>query len=360
MKMALPLYESQDWHQRLNRAVAAGAHPGLLFDKFVEGWSEDWCSVPDGAKAGFLNCILHRTNDAETSIRAGLERAHLAREALLEHLMENGVKGEWRAFETEWRFVSGLGAGHPFETGFIWHRTLGVPYLPGSSVKGMMRAWATQWMAGAEQRENQQRVERLFGPEKVSGDGGDTGAFIAFDALPAEPPELELDILNPHYQPYYQEPAKYPPADYHNPVPVFFLTVGSGQSFRFALAPRPGAGITGGEMAWLWEILSEALENLGAGGKTAVGYGTMSNPKGLAEKWLENALEELRNDPDYRNHEEKDLWKKGLSKKFLLAPERLKPMILETIKAQWAAFGFNWSNPQNRSERQAKRNYEPD
>ena len=39
-------------------------------------------------------------------------------------------------FESDSRFVTGLGRSHPVENGFAWHSTLGTPYLPGSSVKG--------------------------------------------------------------------------------------------------------------------------------------------------------------------------------------------------------------------------------
>jgi len=167
-----------------------------------------------------------------------------------------------------------LGAAHPYETGFIWHRTLSVPYLPGSSVKGLMRAWATHWCEPADQQE----IARLFGAK----DGeASCGALIVFDALPSQPPELEIDILNPHYSEYYQDPAK-PPADYLSPKPVFFLTVAPGQDFEFFLAPRHG--VSKQDLDTGLELLREALEKLGAGGKTAVGYGVFKESKVAQQK----------------------------------------------------------------------------
>jgi CRISPR-associated protein Cmr6 len=31
------------------------------------------------------------------------------------------------------------------ENGFLWHPTLGVPYLPGAAVKGLVRAYVEHW-----------------------------------------------------------------------------------------------------------------------------------------------------------------------------------------------------------------------
>ncbi len=268
--MAIPLYQQESWRQRLDQAAANTAHPGLLFDKFIREWSDSWGKLGTDAKQKFFKRIIDHAGNVSANIETGLQNAHQQQKELVEYL-----GGSHDEFQTVWRFVSGLGAAHPFESGFIWHRTLGVPYLPGSSIKGMMRAWTTRWLCGEEDADEEQirrRVERLFGPENVTDQGGDCGAFIAFDALPVAPPELELDILNPHYQPYYEDPAL-PPADYYSPVPVFFLTVAPGQRFSFALAPRRGAKLDDKDLEWLWSLLVGALGEMGAGGKTAVGYG---------------------------------------------------------------------------------------
>ncbi|MGH8608167.1 MAG: type III-B CRISPR module RAMP protein Cmr6 [Gammaproteobacteria bacterium] len=80
--------------------------------------------------------------------------------------------------------------------------------------------------------------------------------------------------MNPHYSDYYE--GKEPPADYLSPKPVFFLTVKSKQPFLFSLAPRPGSGAGKSEVEEGINLLIEALNTLGAGGKTAVGYGRMT------------------------------------------------------------------------------------
>lgn len=283
--MAIPLYEQARWGERVAPPLP-GANPGLLFDKFVSGWRDDWGRLAEGAKQRYLKEIVHRAEVARDQIAAGLDHAHRQRELLLEYLKgtQTGFQTE-KDFQTEWRFVSGLGSGHPFDSGFIWHRTLGVPYLPGSAVKGMMRAWASQWIDGCgngeniQNEENIQKLERHFGPAQIAMESDGAGSFIVFDALPTEPSVLEVDVLNPHYQPYYNDRSRHP-ADYYSPVPVFFLTVAPEQSFRFALAPRPGVKIDQPDWEWLWKILANALQCIGAGGKTAVGYGTFTQPLG--------------------------------------------------------------------------------
>jgi CRISPR-associated protein Cmr6 len=245
---------------------AVTAHAGLLFDKFPDGWDERNHYKPvDNAKKQFLQKIIdkYRATDLTTNLNTALAKQ--------QELVKN-LNGQSIQASTDWRFVSGLGAAHPYETGFIWHRTLSVPYLPGSSVKGMMRAWAAHWGGVAEQTE----IARLCGAE----DGeANCGALIVFDALPSQPPKLEIDILNPHYSEYYQD-SNTPPADYLSPIPVFFLTVAPKQNFEFFLAPRPGAsGRPSQDLADGMKLLSDALENLGAGGKTAVGYGFFTESK---------------------------------------------------------------------------------
>jgi CRISPR-associated protein Cmr6 len=289
--MAIPLYEQTRWDERLSQPLP-GANPGLLFDKFAAGWNEQWGQLGNDEKRDFLKKVIQYVGDSTDSIQAALKQAHQQRAKLIDFL-----QGDSKDFQTEWRFVSGLGSSHPFETGFIWHRTLGVPYLPGSSVKGMMRAWASQWMDDCEDTVHIERINRLFGPETTSAESGNVGAFVVLDALPTDPPELELDILNPHYQPYYSDPLTHYPADYYSPVPVFFLAVAAEQSFRFALAPRPGVQMAQTDREWLWGILGDALQYIGAGGKTAAGYGEFNEiigpdapppnvPEGETAVWL--------------------------------------------------------------------------
>jgi CRISPR-associated protein Cmr6 len=277
----LPLYTGRGQKStQTPRDKPPTAHTGLLFDKFCDVWAgwPNWKpEAPKPPNKG--RAPKHRFHDeiakhlATNSKASDLLRAYRERRKELLAALD----GRCSIVTTDWRFVSGLGMGHVLETGFVWHRTLGVPYLPGSSVKGLLRAWADPAKGWGEEK-TWEKVKHLF------GDTGDLGAgrLIVFDALPVVVPTLDVDIMNPHYAPYYEKPAQYPPADYYSPRPIFFLAVAPGQSFEFALAPRPAAYCAGEEtqaatdLAEGIRLLQEALATIGAGAKTAVGYGYFS------------------------------------------------------------------------------------
>jgi len=310
----LPLYDKLKQEGTTPRKMADSAHTGLIFDKFCDHWSGQtkWKEQIDtqrkqdipkatlsdpswnvNPKTWFLNTVAKHHNDHK--VTDGLLKSyHSRRDALLAAL-----KGKSYPFKTSWRFVSGLGMGHVLETGFVWHRILGVPYLPGSSVKGLIRAWAdpktdkeTGEHLGWGDPDAWEEMKRLFGDEKDMG----AGSLIVFDALPVEKPKLEVDIMNPHYGDYYskkklkiklangrEQVIDTPPADYLSPNPIFFLTVAADVSFKFALAPRPGIG-NSTDLSNGYKLLKEALENIGAGAKTAVGYGYFKGERDEAEK----------------------------------------------------------------------------
>lgn len=256
-------------------------HPGLRFDKFPEWQENPQKNLDENAKADFLK-LFTKAGEYKYLDNA-LEKYHQRRKKLI-----NTTGGVEYDFKTDWRLISGLGNGHPYETGFIWHRTLGVPYLSGSSIKGVLRSWLTQWEGDIKLAEN------LFGDDSTTKNPK-AGKLIILDAIPKTAPNIELDILNPHYQPYYDKPEKNPPADYYNPIPVYFLTVAPNQEFRFQLQPRIGAYDTTTEQEQIKkdlktgkEILTNALKNIGAGGKTAVGYGLFTRketPVDPTEEW---------------------------------------------------------------------------
>jgi CRISPR-associated protein Cmr6 len=223
------------------------------------------------------------------------------------------------------RVVVGLGAESVLETSIRLHRVYGFPIIPGSALKGLARGYGLWNIATGlgisglsykELTEREQSGERtpLQKLEKcieevelekrqqllrelqtdpalppkapirqldmeafdqqvdflrdVFGIAGQAGKVIFFDAIPANPDtlKLELDVMNPHYAPYYQ--GTQPPADYHNPVPVFFLTVGPGSEFLFAIASQR-ADLANKARDWL----KQALKEMGIGAKTVAGYG---------------------------------------------------------------------------------------
>jgi len=173
--------------------------------------------------------------------------------------------------EVVWRLTVGLGTPSVLDTGMTLHRIFGIPYIPASAVKGLTHHYV---MEEKELKEDDPQVIKAFGDQK------NKGQVIFLDALPAEYPVFQLDIINPHYGPYYQ--GSEPPADYHSPKPVYFLTVGrtrsKGSVFNFCLASKDEDLLSCVER-WL----KEALKGFGIGAKTRAGYGEL-NPADGADK----------------------------------------------------------------------------
>jgi len=184
-----------------------------------------------------------------------------------ERLVGGGLHVRTFDLSTAGRLVVGLGYKGSLEVGFTFHHPGGFPYLPGTAVKGVCRAWAELEAADAPSSAS---FAHIFGTatkdEREEAQTMRMGAVRFYDALPVGFPRLDVDLMNPHYPEYYAGSA--PPADWLNPTPISFLTVAAGASFRFVLASHDAEAV---EQAETW--LRDALQYLGAGGKTAAGYG---------------------------------------------------------------------------------------
>jgi CRISPR-associated protein Cmr6 len=269
--MSLPLYKQKE-HEReplISQQIYTG-NTGLRFNKYFIHWNNAW-AIAEGDKLKWIKKIGERPVGNRSLLTETTERLMM----LIDFL-----GGKFRCYKTLWRFISGLGLNNPLENGMMWHHTLGVPYLPGTSVKGLIRAWVEQWVDDPSQRE----IDRIFGPrgntqenEKAnSNNDGEkikhVGSIIFFDALPTGPVQLAADVMTPHYQNYYG--GNEPPGDWLNPNPIPFLTVKENQAFLFIVAPRKiNNAEQESDCKLVLKWMDQALANIGAGAKTAAGYG---------------------------------------------------------------------------------------
>ncbi len=253
-----PLYKDAE-----SASLAQDGNRGLWYDKFCSTWLQ----LPPGGEKSALDKDKWIGEVAGVCGNGGELRQYGERQKR----MIGSLHGRWLDLRTSSPFVSGLGRAHPVENGFAWHYTLGVPYLPGSSVKGMVRAWVTQW----KEVEEAARLHILGSPPPIPGvvPNPRVGAVVFLDALPAGPVELGADVMTPHYGAYYQSGEV--PGDWMSPTPIPFLVVKEGVTFRFAVAPRQPGEKSHENCTTACAWLKEALEWIGAGAKTAVGYGRM-------------------------------------------------------------------------------------
>jgi CRISPR-associated protein Cmr6 len=207
------------------RRPTGTTHPGLWLDKY----------------------ICNQGKDARCADERDDPKKRLPKTRLVEEVAEIPAWPEYERFFHRWRdslttdcrakigeaqalgrMVVGLGGEAVLETAITLHRTYGVPYIPGSALKGLAASYARQWL-GAEWRPDTPDAKAY---RVVFGQTEDAGYVTFYDALyvPGSghnagrgPQALYADVLTVHHPKYYQgENAA--PADWDSPNPVPLLS----------------------------------------------------------------------------------------------------------------------------------------
>lgn len=278
MSRVCPIYreasEAASWKNPYGNA-------GLVFNKFASGWAktgDSWKFDKTGDEGAWLKGFSEKPSGEKVL----LEEASRRQRALIEAL-----GGKVYAFRNISRFVMGMGNAHPLENGLTWHPTLGTPYLPGSSLKGVLRAWDLQELGEVSEKGRlKARAESVdaFGCQDSIGD------LIFFDVLPLGPVKLIREIMTPHYGGYYQD--KKIPGDWESPVPIQYLAVEKDQLWQVGIAHhnREDVRRKPSRALGLWNeiegLLEEAFIWAGAGAKTAIGFGRFDRCKATETDWV--------------------------------------------------------------------------
>jgi CRISPR type III-B/RAMP module RAMP protein Cmr6 len=268
-----------------DRSILQSLSPGFYFQRCLAMWQADLRDTVKN-KGQALKPLQGWHDAAEGPIRGDLDlhRGVLARQqATFEMLRDRGA-----AISVPLRnltpFVTGIGQPHPLGNGFAFLKPYGVPYLAGSGVKGAVRASCAElWLEQVGPEESDARLEHYFGSRDKDMRPGLTadhrrGSLVFFDLLPRCDGDkgwagaFRVDVVNPHYAPYYQGAAV--PADWHAPMLNYFITLREGLEWRLHVvyAPPPGER----RAAWQEEVLSgitAALTLRGLGAKKSWSYG---------------------------------------------------------------------------------------
>ena len=192
-------------------------------------------------------------------------------------LLTDNAGAKVREAKVKGRMIVGLGDESVLETSIALHHTYGVPYIPGSALKGLAASYTRQRLTEEWQPDSPTGAYKT-----IFGDTNGSGGIIFFDALYIpdtghNKQALYPDIITVHHPEYYQggkEDAT--PSDWDSPTPIPFLSA-TGVYLIALAAPDLKYGQT-----WInktFAILRLALEELGIGAKTSSGYGRMELEK---------------------------------------------------------------------------------
>ncbi|HEX2958398.1 MAG TPA: type III-B CRISPR module RAMP protein Cmr6 [Chitinispirillaceae bacterium] len=308
----------------------------------------------DGEKMKDKECIVNLGKesvsrfDAAKSVLASIHEKQ-------RHILEKSNKLGSLVFEFHAKlsspYISGLGAGHPTETGMIFDRNTGMPYLPASGIKGALRlAHSLNIMDKEKQRmetaennksewlkrgnidkkgyfienddgdqfcidDNEPTLRMYFGDTDTKRKDCARGQLVFLDAFPETVPVIKTDIMNPHFGKYYN--GEQPPVETESPIPIKFLTVKEGTEFIFRCfvsklaTPDKQDGV---QRDWNDEdklaveaMFERALVKLGLGGKTAAGYGRFTELRkiDLTGEW-KRAEEKAKEDAARKQKEDEE------------------------------------------------------
>ena len=304
--------------------VADASHAGLWLDKFIQG----------------QDVRQHQRDDAQDKFKQQLvdevpvvavSQITVASNQSLDLYTEffwrwkaslKQLGAQMKCLQVDGRLIIGLGAESVLETSVMLHRIYGLPYIPGSALKGLAAFYARQELDPELWGQDKPAYETVFGTTTTAG-------FVNFhDALyiPGtghNRQALHTDILTVHHADYYMEkearhyPGPAAPADWDSPVPVPLLSATG--HYLLALSATPACDETKEWVTRAQQILAEALAQYGIGAKTASGYGraTLSDalpvsPQEEAEKVASKPnqqLESFRNRVENAKGAEKDIKK---------------------------------------------------
>ena len=322
--------------------------------------------VADSAHAGLLiqrGLVEHNEQDSKAEVKTK-HIENVCGRTVSDEFYRNAYQ-RWKAatedaqrfrqvtLALESRLFIGMAGGGALETGCAISHSYGMPYLPGSSVKGVVSHHARDHLKGEDGRTARQE---LFGAEASTGHAFGLAGLISFHDAWWVPGSADFplvqEVVTTHHPDYYGGDGKRPATDFDSPVPNAQVAVQG--SFLFVME---------GPCAWLGlaeEILKDALHVRGIGAKTRAGYGFFKREAVQEARatcaWVDNKIEEIAkatNTPDHgvalRGRQLANAWD-------ALEDSDLKREAFEDIRARWQDNGW-WDTPPGKAARAAKSIY---
>lgn len=230
-----------------------------------------------------------------------------------------------------WRIIIGLGQEHVSETSMRLDFIKGVPFIPASAIKGVVRQRYIEMLSSYFTDERLSILENIlerydssdlkaenkylkdkykiskdsFPLEKtlevlkttnkliekgqqIFGTQNKVGQITFLDAyMPTWKDNYAAeDTITPHFSKYYNEKENQYPTDSSNPLPIDFITIQEAD-FNFYFLGRDKELVD-----FIWDgkdgLLADALSKHGIGAKTSVGYGYFHDFKDILVESIDN------------------------------------------------------------------------
>jgi len=235
-------------------------HAGLLLDTSFKEWDEK-------GEAHSTAVVTHHQKAGKITKKLG-KKGSIYQKAYEQwyQLQLNNLQNSqiWFA-KLQSRLYLGMGTSSPIESGIMLNHTYGVPYIPGSAIKGILHHYA-------QEIDIDDKIQNLiFGKQASQTDRRDSGSsgYLIFNNawwIPQEKEALVPEIITVHPKEYYQKKGAtklHPDLESPNPNPQIAIQ----GSFMFSIEGDKKLS------KYALKLLKEVLQNRGIGGKTSSGYG---------------------------------------------------------------------------------------
>ena len=197
--------------------------------------------------------------------------------------------------ELQGRLIVNLSDSLIQNAGICLDRNTGLPFIPGSAVKGVSRhvalehlingAWTLDEFVcvfGCSEADFKDKGELRSYSDKVDVKTRKGGVDF-LSARPITEPTIVVDISNVHYPDYYKT-GELRNLSNEKPNPNTFPAIEKGVRYAFCVVANGMDGIDDGLFAKVRDVLVEAITVRGLGAKTGAGYGWFTDVTEEVEK----------------------------------------------------------------------------
>lgn len=252
--------------------VSNCVNSSLLFEKLLE--VNDFNDSSKKKNMNTLTGHLQPKSDFMKAYREKMENLSLS-------LEKSGYEVKNQIYKNTSPLVIGMGRSNVIENGMTFNRNWGIPIIPASAIKGVVRNYVL-FQKGDEEK----LIQKYLGSDDDQNPSSGEIYFLDAYITNTTNPVYKVDIINNHFQPYYEKGEA--PNDWFNPNPVFFMVLNSNQKFTFTAFGKNEEALDK-----VSEWLEEALLINGIGGKTAVGYGRLKLDLRGSKELISEKQEEL-------------------------------------------------------------------